>query len=108
MLGMSLIRAPLFGTVIPIGASAWLVPVTLVLKLILGVVLLWITWRGIRKRPADGWLALAPVLLMIVWAYQGLTINGGIIAALVMLAIISVLMMRRFVRGQRESVQLRL
>jgi hypothetical protein len=123
MLGMSLIRAPLFGTVIPVRASTWLVPVTLVLKLILGVVLLWITYRGIRKRAADGWLALAPVLLMIVWAYQeelsivhvdlivrvfGLTINGGIIAALVMLAIISGLMMRRFVRSQREGVLLRL
>ncbi len=123
MLGMSLIRDPLFGTVIPVRASTWLVPVTLVLKLLLGVVLLWITWRGIRKRAADGWSALAPVLLMIVWAYQeelstvhvdlivrvlGLTISGGIIAALVMLAIISVLMMRRFIRGQRESVQLRL
>ena len=123
MLGMSSIRAPLFGTLVPVQASSWLVPITLVLKLMLGAVLLRITWRGIRKRAADGWLALAPVLLMIVWAYQvelstvhidlvvrvfGLTINGGIIAALFMLGIISVLMMRRFIRGQRESVQLRL
>jgi len=123
MIGVSLVRPPLFGRVIPVSAAAWLVPLSVVLKLSLGVLLLWITYCGIRRRTADGWLALAPVLLTIVWVYQeelqvlhvptimrvfGMTFSDGFIASILMLAIISILMMRRFIRGQRESVQLRL
>lgn len=123
VIGMSTVRPPLFGTLIPVHASAWLIPVTVTLKLSLGVVLLWITYQGIRKGTAEGWLALAPILLTIAWAYQeelavlhihtivrifGLTITWGIIAILLMLAIISILMMHRFIRSQRESVRLRL
>ena len=114
---MSLIREPLYGWIIPPGATAWLVPLTLVMKLLLGALLLWVTYRGIRKQGSDGWLALAPVVMTILWAYQeeltvvhvptilrffGLTITEGTIAILLMLAIVSLLMMRRFVRGQRE------
>ena len=121
-ISMSTVRSPLFGKVVPVEASVWLLPVTLALKLSLGVLLLWVTYRGIRKRIADGWLALAPILFTIVWAYQeelsvihvplilrisGVTISYGVISILLMLAIISILMMRRFIRGQRESVQLR-
>ena len=117
MVGTALIRSPLYGDVIPVGAAVWVVPVTLVLKLLLGALLLWVTYRGIRKQGSDGWLALAPVLLTILWAYQeeltvvhvptvlrvyGVTISEGEFAVLVMLAIVSLLLMRRFVRGQRE------
>jgi hypothetical protein len=117
VLGMAMLRPPLFGSVIPPQASSMLLPLTLILKLLLGALLLWITYSGIRKRAGDGWLALAPILLMIFWEYQeelgvvhvptimrlfGLTITVGIVATLLMLAIISVLLMRRFVRGQRE------
>ena len=114
---ISLIREPLYGWLVPPGATAVLIPLTLVLKLLLGAVLLWVTYLGIRKRAGDGWLALTPVLGTILWAYQeelqvvhvptiirvfGLTITEGTIAVLLMLAIVSLLMMRRFVRGQRE------
>ena len=69
-----------------------------------------------RKRPADGWLALAPILLTIFWSYQeeltivhvptivrilGLTISAGHFAILLMLAIVSVLLYA-LVRGQRK------
>ena len=116
-LGTSMLRPPLFGHEIPASAATWLIPIALVFKLLLGALLLWITYRGIRKRAADGWLALVPILLTILWSYQeelsvmrvptvmrvfGLTISEGQIAVLLMLAIISVLLMRRFVRGQRE------
>jgi hypothetical protein len=116
-LGISMLRPPLYGNLIPVGDSSWLLPLTLVLKLLLGSLLLWVTYRGMRTRAADGWLALAPVLLSIFWAYQeeltvvhvptivrifGLTITAGHIAILLMLGIISVLLMRRFIRGQRE------
>ena len=123
MVGMSLVRAPLFGRVIPPSAAVWLVPLSLMLRLSIGGLLLWTTYRGIRKRTSDGWLALAPIILTIVWAYQeelsvlhvpvilrvfGLTFSIGVFANLLMLAIISMLMLRRFVRDQRESVKLRL
>jgi hypothetical protein len=122
-IGASTVRPPMYGKVVPAEAAIWLLPVVLVLKLLLGALLLWVTYRGIRKRTADGWLALAPILLTIVWAYQeelgvlhvpvilrvyGLTFSMGVLASLLMLTIISVLMMHRFIRGQRESVQLRL
>ncbi len=117
ILGTAMVRPPLYGSWIPVNASSWLVPLTVVLKLLLGGLLLWVTYRGMRKRPADGWLALAPILLTIFWSYQeeltivhvptivrilGLTISAGHFAILLMLAIVSVLLMRRFVRGQRE------
>lgn len=122
VLATSTVRAPLYGRLVPAGAADWLLPVVLMLKLLLGALLLWVTYRGIRKRTADGWLALAPVLLTVLWAYQeelsvihvpvilrifGVTISEGMIAILLMLAIISILMIRRFIRGQRESVVLR-
>ena len=123
MIGTSMVRVPLFGRVVPVESGAWLLPLVLVLRLSLGVLLLWITYRGIRKRTADGWLAIAPILFTVVWAYQeeltvihvptilrvsGLTFGYGVLAIFLMLAIISVLMMRRFISGQREKVQLQL
>lgn len=122
-IAMSMMRSPLYAYVIPAAAIAWLLPLVLVLKLLLGGVLIWVTYRGIRQQTADGWLALAPILLTVFWTYQeelsvihvplilriyGLTVSYGMVAILLMLAIISLLMMRRFIRDQRESVRLRL
>lgn len=120
---MSMMRSPLYAYVVPASAISWLLPTVLVLKLFLGGLLIWVSYRGIRRQLADGWLALAPILLTVFWTYQeelsvihvplilriyGLTVSYGMVAILLMLAIISLLMMRRFIRGQRESVQLRL
>lgn len=119
-LSIALLRPPLFGTYVPISASAWVVPVSLTLKISLGAVLLWITYRGIRTRGAEGWLALAPILLTICWQYQeeimvlhlpsivsfyGITMTEGQIGALLTLAIITLLMTHRFIRSQREREQ---
>jgi hypothetical protein len=121
-LGTALVRPPLYGTLIPPSASSWMVPIAMTMKLAMGALLVWITYRGIRKRAIGGWLALAPILLMIIWAYQeelalfhvpvivpvgGLTFNIGQIANVGMLAIVSVLLMHRFVQGQREQEHLR-
>jgi len=123
VLCMAMVRPPLFGSLVPVSASAWLVPVALVIKLMMGALLLWITYRGIRTQAADGWLALAPILLAIFWTYNqelsvvhfptivrflGITLTIGQIASLLMLAIISILMMRRFIRSQREQEHWRL
>ena len=124
-IGMSMVRPPLFGMCIPVrGFSPGCFPLTLVLKLSLGVLLLWVTYRGMRKRTADGWLALrahsshhrlglpggahvlhVPLILRHLWPDHS---PIGIIAIFLMLAIISILMMRRFIRGQRDKLQLQL
>jgi hypothetical protein len=114
---IALLRPPLYGSVIPVEASHWLLPLTLVMKLALGTVLLWIAYRGIRTKRGEGLLALPPILLLICWEYQqeltiihvptilrlfGTTTSIGPIAVFLMLTIVSVLMMRRFIRSQRE------
>jgi hypothetical protein len=119
----AMLRAPLYGSVVPAHASVWLSPLTLVLKLLLGVLLVWVTVRGIRKDRAEGWLALPAVVLVAVALYQvelrvvllvptlffpfGLGINLGQIGTILSLAIITLLLLRRFLRSQREREQWR-
>ena len=123
LLGTCMLRAPLYGSVIPIHAIVWLSPITLVLKLLLGGLLLWVTYEGIRRDPTEGWLALPVVLLVIVSLYQsellvlhvpvfffpfGFAIDISQIAIVLSLGIITVLLLRRFLRSQREREQWKL
>jgi hypothetical protein len=118
---IAMLRAPLYGSVIPVSASSWLLPLTEVLKFAFGAVILWIVYRGIRLRGIEGWLALLPILLMPIWLYQdelttihlyrvfnilGLPVGPNFVAIILTLAAICVLMMRRFIRGLREKQQL--
>jgi Stage II sporulation protein E (SpoIIE) len=120
---IAMLRAPLYGTLVPVHAIAWLSPLILFLKLLLGVVLVWVTVRGIRRDKVEGWLALPAVVLVIVSQYQeellvlhvpvgffpfGIAVNLTQIAIVLSLLIITVLMLRRFVRGQREREQWKL
>ncbi len=113
-----MLRAPLFGPVVPVAAAAWLFSFMVGFKILLGVLVLWIAWRGIRAGGADGWLALPAFLLMPLWLYSnelalihfpwtfpifGLVINVSQIATFLMLAIVTVLMLRRFLRGMRQK-----
>ena len=123
LLGTSMLRAPLYGSVVPIHAIVWLSPITLVLKLLLGALLLWVTYEGIRRDRTEGWLALPVVLLVIVSLYQsellvllvpvfffpfGFAIDISQIAIVLSLGIITVLLLRRFLRSQREREQWKL
>ncbi len=122
-LGMAMLRAPLYGTLVPMHAIVWLSPLTLGLKLLLGVLLVWVTVRGIRKDKAEGWLALPPVVLVILSLYQeellvvhvpaqffpfGIAVTFTRIAPVLSLIIITVLLLRRFLHGQREREQWKL
>ena len=93
------------------------------LKLLLGALLLWVTYEGIRRDPTEGWLALPVVLLVIVSLYQsellvllvpvfffpfGFAIDISQIAIVLSLGIITVLLLRRFLRSQREREQWKL
>jgi Stage II sporulation protein E (SpoIIE) len=120
--GMAMLRAPLYGSVVPAHAIVWLSPLTLALKWLLGVLLVWVTVRGIRKDRTEGWLALPAVVLMAVSQYQdeldvlhvpahffpfGFAVNIAQIGTILSLIIITLLMLRRFLDGQREHARIR-
>ena len=115
---MALLRAPLYGSVVPVHAIVWLSPVSIVLKLLLGALLIWVTIAGLRKDKAEGWAALPAVLLVIISIYYqeflilhmpakfypfGVAVDLKQLGTILSLGIISVLLVRRFVRGQREQ-----
>ncbi|HTU51678.1 MAG TPA: SpoIIE family protein phosphatase [Acidobacteriaceae bacterium] len=119
----AMLRAPLYGSLVPVHASVWLSPLALSLKLLLGILLVWVTVLGIRKNRAEGWLALPVVLLVIVSRYSeellvlhvptavypfGVGIGVNTVATILSLAIITVLLLRRFLRGQHEREQFRM
>ncbi len=119
-IGVAMLRAPLYGAVVPVHAVVWLSPLTLGLKLLLGLLLIWVTLRGIRTERTEGWLALPAVVLVIVSQYQeellvlhvptqwypfGIEITLNQIATILSLAIVTILMLRRFLRGRREREQ---
>ncbi|HEX4021041.1 MAG TPA: SpoIIE family protein phosphatase [Acidobacteriaceae bacterium] len=121
--GMAMMRGPFYGDVVPVHAIVWLSPLTLALKLLLGALLVWVTTRGIRKNQLEGLLALPAVVLVVLSIYEeellllhvpifyfpfrfGVELDQ--IATILSLAIITVLMLRRFLHGQREREQFRL
>lgn len=118
VVGVAMLRAPFYGTVVPTSATTWLLPVTEILKLAFGGAIFWIAYRGIRTRGMEGWLALVPILLMPIWLYQdemitlhlsqtfvlhGMPIGLNTISMVIMTAAISVLMLRRFIRSLRQK-----
>jgi Stage II sporulation protein E (SpoIIE) len=111
------IRPPIYGAVVPVSAAAWLLPLSIALKLLLGVVFLWVTWHGIRKQGIEGWITLPVVLSAIMCLYAeelslahirstifiaGLRLNIIQIGNLLTFSIVSILLIRRFIRRQRE------
>jgi hypothetical protein len=123
VLSLAPLRAPLYGSLVPASASTWLLPLTEVCKFAFGAIIFWVVYRGIRTRGIEGWLALPAVLLMPLWLYSdemlvlhlqhlfnvlGIAVGLPQIAFILMLAAIVLLMMRRFVHGQREREQMTL
>jgi hypothetical protein len=118
-IGSAMLRMPLYGGVVPVHAIVWLAPLILILNLLLCALLVWVTVYGIRKDWREGLLVLPAVLL--VSAAQALgalhlpanfflfgnRIGLGQIATILSLLIISVLLLRRFLRAQREREQFR-
>lgn len=121
--GVALQRAPLYGRLLPVDSLAWIAPLTLMLKLLLGFALLWVAFRGIHKNRTEGLLALPAVILIAVAQFQyellvfhapmiffvfGYTITIGQVATVLSLTIITVLLLRRFFQTQRAREQWRL
>jgi hypothetical protein len=122
-LSMTMLRAPLYGHMVPVGAAVWLSPFTVALKLLLGVLLVWVTWRGIRRNTAEGLLALPAVILLVLALYYeellvmhvqvnlfpfGFSIGIDQMATMLSSLIITGLLLRRFLHGQREREKWRL
>lgn len=119
-LDVAMLRAPLYGHVIPLRAILYLGPLMVLLKLLLGSMLVWVTWEGMRKDVAGGWLALPAVGLVVVSLCAqellvlhvpltffpfGFAMGINQIAVIVSLNIITLLLMRRFLASLRQREQ---
>ena len=117
---IAMLRAPLYGHLVPIRSVALLSPLTVFLKLLLGGLLLWVAWEGMRKDHAGAWLAMPAVGLVIVSLYQqellvlhvpllffpfGMAVGISQIAVVVSLVIITILLMRRFLQSLKLRQQ---
>lgn len=121
--GTALIRPPLYGQVVSIDAATYLVPFVLVVKLALAALLFWVTFQGIRRHKAEGWMALPAVLLAVISQYQhelrlvhvptafalfGFQISLGTVSTILSLLLVTVMLSRRFLHAQRKQEQWRL
>ena len=119
-LTMAMMRAPLYGRLIPVHAFVFLAPLAIFLKLLLGGLLLWVAWEGMRKDHTGAWLAMPAVGLIVVSLYQqelmvlhvplsffpfGMAVGISQIAVVVSLNIITILLMRRFLQSLRLRQQ---
>jgi serine phosphatase RsbU (regulator of sigma subunit) len=101
----------------------WVSPLVLTLKLMLGAVLLWVTYRGVLRNRAEGLLVLPAVALIGVAQYQyelrlfhapivffvfGYAVTANQIATALSLGIVTALLLRRFLHTQRLREQWRL
>jgi len=121
--GSALQRAPIYGTLVPVRAVAWLLPATVIIKLMLGALLIWTAYAGLRRDKADGALALPAVLLVGIAQYHyellqvhvpvyyfpfGYRIALSQIGIDLSLCIITVLLVRRFVGTLRDQEKWRI
>ncbi|HET9100847.1 MAG TPA: SpoIIE family protein phosphatase [Acidobacteriaceae bacterium] len=121
-IAMAMQQPPLYGRVVPVQTIHWLSPIAETLNLLLGVVLIWVSYKGIRRNRGEGWLALTAVLLVGIsrnvrqlaalhvptgFSLVGIHIPLAQIGTVPSLAIITVLMLRRFLHDQRQREQFR-
>ena len=119
-LTVAMMRTPLYGHLVPVNAVIFLAPLSVFLKLLLGGLLLWVAWEGMRKDHTGAWLAMPAVGLVIVSLYQqelmvlhvplsffpfGMAVGISQIAVVVSLAIITLLLLRRFLQSLRLRQQ---
>lgn len=121
-LGTALQRPPLYGTLVPAGGVAWLLPLTIAIKLMLGALLVWVAYYGINRDWADALLAMPAVVLVGVAQYHyelfllnvkvyyfpfGYRIALSQVGIILSMLIITVLLMRRFLKTLQEREQWR-
>jgi Stage II sporulation protein E (SpoIIE) len=119
-IGTAMLRAPLYGQHVPVQIGHYLEPFLLIVKLGLGVLLLLVAYRGFRRNRGEGVLAAVAVLLAVIAIYNrelrlvhvptfftwlGFDINLGTISTILSLLVITVMLLKRFIIGQRAKEQ---
>lgn len=122
-LGTAMLRPPLYGQKIPVNAAGILIPATTIFKLGLGVLLLVVAYLGFKRNKAEGGMAGAAVMLAFAANFQnelqlihigvtttalGFRVSLGTISTILSLLIITVMLLTRFVRSQRQQEQWKL
>jgi hypothetical protein len=121
--GTAMLRPPLYGTHVPVQAANFLHPFLLIVNLALGVLLLFVAYRGFYKNKGEGGLAAAAVLLAVIANYQrelrlihfqttftilGFTLSLGSVSTILSVLIITVMLLGRFITAQRAKEQWKL
>jgi hypothetical protein len=125
-IGTAMLRPPLYGDYVPVRLGIYLEPSLLIAKLGLGVLLLFVAYRGFRKHRGEGVLAAAAVFLAFIAIYNrelrlihgihipttfnwlGFDINLGTLSTILSLLVITVMLLRRFITAQRAKEQWKL
>ena len=117
-----LMQSPIYGVFTPVHAGVWLVPLGVTIRTALNLVLLWLTYKGIRRNRVEGLLALPAVLLRefavysdllvlvhvpVVLYLHGYAVSVEQISILLMILMIVALLLRRFLHSQRQREQLK-
>jgi hypothetical protein len=118
MIGTAMLRPPLYGEHVPVHFAALINPMLLVVKLALGALLFFVTYRGLTRQKTEGGMAVTAVLLVFVANYQGqlrllhipttftvlgFAISLGTFATVISLLIITVMLLIRFFQSQRQK-----
>jgi Stage II sporulation protein E (SpoIIE)/Beta-galactosidase jelly roll domain len=126
MVGTAMLRPPLYGLHVPTHDATFINPVLLIAKLYLGVLLFFITYRGLSRQRTGGWMAATAVVLVFVANYQhemrlihvlrpitrfailGFDVSLGTIATVVSLLMITILVLMRYFDTQKLKEQWKL
>lgn len=124
----AVLRPPLHGQWLSLEHDASIQSTLLAVKLALGAALVLVTYLGIRKDKAEGWMALPAVLLAIIANYQhelhlihvagrpfpvqyavgDFKISLGEISTMLSLLLVTVMLSRRFLQSERKKEQWKL
>jgi Stage II sporulation protein E (SpoIIE) len=120
MIITALMSAPLYGEYVPVQAAVYLTPIQLGIRLSFAALLCAITFIGIRKQKAEGWLAFSAVLLVAIALFQGqlrllhvptrfhllgFEVHLGTISTIFSIFLITIMLLRRFLHAQRKREQ---
>jgi hypothetical protein len=118
MIGNAMVQRPLYGEYVPVHYADVIHPLLVVVKLALGALLFFVTYRGLRREKTEGWMAFSAVLLVFVANYQremnlihipisfpilGFEVALGAVATVVSLLFITVMLLNRFFQSQRQK-----
>jgi hypothetical protein len=107
-----------FFGLIPHGVAVKFVTVTLVLRLLFFVLLLWVVIKGIRRQGVEGWLVLPVVVLRGINAFRdqldllhvrlrwfpfGAPVGLGTLASLLVAVVIALLLLRRLLQSVKRQ-----